>query len=157
MYAIMVKHARKDRAYWYEVPDKLLSRVAPEKRVMCKNAYGYTVGTALSYPIEVNECTTPVMTASGAAFPFSPIVSTEKVVDIGDIRVPSYMIESEPSDEKLAKRFLEYYHTGHFDTNVVISEDGKLLDGYTAYVVAVMLNLHSIPAVIRHKEERKYD
>ena len=97
------------------------------------------------------------MTASGATFPLCPIVSVDADVCIKDIVVPDYMQKTSPRDEKLAKRFLEYYHTGRFDTNVVISESNTLIDGYSAYVVATMLGLPTISAVIRHKEEHKYD
>lgn len=157
MYATMVKHSKNAHVYWYEVPDRLLDKVAPGKRVMCKNARGYTVGTALSSPVEADECTIPVMTASGAVFPLCHIVDLDQDVYIGSITVPEYMRNSSPSNEKLAKRFLEYYQRGRFDTNVVIAEDGTLIDGYSAYVVAVTLGLSKIPAIIRYKEERKHD
>lgn len=85
--------------------------------------------------------------ASGATFPLRKIVATTVNIALDSIVIPNYMVRSRPSDEKIAKRFMEYYHNKRFNTNVVVAENGVLVDGYTAYLVAKVLGLPYISGI----------
>ena len=60
-----------------------------------------------------------------------------------------YMARTKPSDEKIAKRFLEFYHTGQFNTNVALDDNAVLIDGYSAYLVAQKVGLTFLPAIYK--------
>ena len=140
MNVAMIKHGNCGKVYWFEIPDHLADKVKPDARVVCDTArgrkYGVVVGSV------VNEADVrDLMTASGATFPLRKIVGTTCDIAMDSIVVPDYMKHSKPSDEKIAKRFMEYYHTGKFSTNVVVADNNKLVDGYTAYLVAKALKL----------------
>ena len=90
-----------------------------------------------------------VMLASGATFPLSTIEATTQEVLISAIKIPVYMARTKPSDEKIAKRFLEFYHTGQFNTNVALDDNAVLIDGYSAYLVAQKVGLTFLPAIYK--------
>lgn len=90
-----------------------------------------------------------VMLASGATFPLSTIEATTQEVLISAIKIPGYMARTKPSDEKIAKRFLEFYHTGQFNTNVALDDNAVLIDGYSAYLVAQKVGLTFLPAIYK--------
>jgi hypothetical protein len=62
------------------------------------------------------------------------------------------MGETRPHDEKIAKRFLEFYHTGQFNTDIVLDQDNVLVDGYSAYLVAQKVGLDYLWVTVTHKE-----
>lgn len=68
-------------------------------------------------------------------------VAVYHYIPLNSIRIPKYMSRTRPKDEKIAKRFLEFYHTGRFDTNIALDENGVLVDGYSAYLVARRIGL----------------
>ena len=65
-------------------------------------------------------------------------------IDVTSIIVPKAFKYSNPSTEKIAKRINEYRTHGKFKTPVVVGEDGMLKDGYTAYLVAKMLDITTL-------------
>lgn len=62
---------------------------------------------------------------------------------------PQAIILHLASDEKIAKRFLEFYHTGQFNTNVALDDNAVLIDGYSAYLVAQKVGLAFLPAIYK--------
>lgn len=74
--------------------------------------------------------------------------TTQKVL-MSAIKIPEYMARTKPSDEKIAKRFLEFYHTGQFNTNVALDDNAVLVDGYSAYLVAQKVGLVFLPAIYK--------
>ena len=62
--------------------------------------------------------------------------------------IPEEFRRTPPRDWKLAKRFLEYYHTGSFHTKVLVDEAGVMRDGYTAYLAAKTLHLPYLRASV---------
>lgn len=148
MYAVMVKHTPKGKVFWFEAPERIARLITPGVRVACDThrgrQYGVAVSAALN-PADVRD----VMLATGATEPLSRIVDVAYNICLNKINVPNYMARTRPSDEKLAKRFLEFYHTGGFQTNIVVDKDYNLEDGYTAYLVAKKLGLDTINAMIK--------
>ena len=90
-----------------------------------------------------------IMIAAGAKFPLRKIVAVGCLIPIDAIKVPTYMSRSVPNEEKIVKRFREYYRTGQFNTRVTVDDSGVLLDGYTAYKVAKMLHLTHLLVVTK--------
>ena len=137
MNVAMVKHGNSEKIYWFEVPAHLSDAIKPGIRVACHTArgrkYGIVVGSVVN-KADVHE----LMVASGATFPLRQIVATTA------------------SDEKIAKRFMEYYHNKKFNTNVLVADNGLLLDGYTAYLVAKVLGLPYISGITYHPQPLEY-
>lgn len=157
MKVALVKHSSCGKVYWFEVPEQLAYDIVTGVRVTCdtargKNA-GVVVGTAVLDPKQGREALLSV----GAVLPLRQILSVEKDILMTDIKIPDYMKRSTPHDDKIAKRFLEYYHTMSFNTNVSIREDGTLVDGYSAYLVAKMLNLPFLSATVKQPKPAEDD
>ena len=155
MNVAMVKHGNSEKIYWFEVPARLSDAIKPGIRVACHTArgrkYGIVVGSVVN-KADVHE----LMVASGATFPLRQIVATTADIALDSIAIPDYMKHSKPSDEKIAKRFMEYYHNKKFNTNVLVADNGLLLDGYTAYLVAKVLGLPYISGITYHPQPLEY-
>lgn len=150
MRAVMVKHTTESNGYWFEAPDNLADKIHPGVRVVCDTAIGQQDGTVSSVLLSNGEDDAKeIMIAAGAKFPLRKIVAVRCLVSIDTIKIPTYMTRSVPSEEKIVKRFREYYCTGQFDTRVTVDDSGMLLDGYTAYKVAKMLHLTHLLAVTK--------
>ncbi len=120
MKVAMVKHKPYGKVFWFEIPEHLDEQDVKE-----------------------------VMLASGATFPLSTIEATTQKVLMSAIKIPEYMTRTKPSDEKIAKRFLEFYHTGQFNTNVALDDNAVLVDGYSAYLVAQKVGIVFLPAIYK--------
>lgn len=151
MNVVMVKHTPKGKVFWFEVPENLASRIEPGVRVACDTYRGVRSGTAVSTALNANDVK-DVMAATGAVEPLRKIVNVARSISLGCIKIPSYMAQSRPSDEKIAKRFLELYHTGDFQTNITVNKDGTLVDGYTAYLVAKKVGREILAAIVKDEE-----
>lgn len=150
MKAVMVKHNDESKGYWFEVPDYLADKIQPGMRVACDTVIGRQHGVVVGVLISNGEDEAKgIMTSAGAKFPLRQIVAVEHRIPIESIKVPSYLTHSTPSEDKIVKRFLEYYRTGQFNTRVTVNDDGVLTDGYTAYKVAKMLHLTHLVAVVK--------
>ena len=150
MRAVMVRHSAESKGYWFEAPDNLADKIRPGVRVICDTAVGQQNGTVSGVLLSNSEDDAKeIIITAGAKFPLRKIVAVGCLVPIDTIKIPMYMTRSVPSEEKIVKRFREYYRTGQFDTRVVIGDNGMLLDGYTAYKVAKMLHLTYLLTVTR--------
>lgn len=148
MKVAMVKHKPYGKVFWFEIPKHLVGKLQPGFRVACNTARGRRYGTVVAADLDEQDVK-EVMLASGATFPLSTIEATTQEVLISAIKIPGYMARTKPSDEKIAKRFLEFYHTGQFNTNVALDDNAVLIDGYSAYLVAQKVGLAFIPAIYK--------
>ena len=150
MRAVMVKHTTESKGYWFEAPNNLADKIHPGVRVVCDTAIGQQDGTVSSVLLSNGEDDAKeIMIAAGAKFPLRKIVAVGCLIPIDAIKVPTYMSRSVPNEEKIVKRFREYYRTGQFDTRVTVDDSGVLLDGYTAYKEAKMLHLTHLLVVTK--------
>lgn len=150
MRAVMVKHTTESKGYWFEAPNNLADKIHPGVRVVCDMAIGQQDGTVSSVLLSNGEDDAKeIMIAAGAKFPLRKIVAVGCLIPIDAIKVPTYMSRSVPNEEKIVKRFREYYRTGQFNTRVTVDDSGVLLDGYTAYKVAKMLHLTHLLVVTK--------
>ena len=132
----------------FEIPEHLVGKLQPGFRVACNTARGRRYGTVVAADLDEQDVK-EVMLASGATFPLSTIEATTQKVPMGIIKIPGYIARTKPSDEKIAKRFLEFYHTGQFNTNVALDDNAVLIDGYSAYLVAQKVGLAFLPAIYK--------
>ena len=155
MNVAMIKHKKSDKIYWFEVPDRIASVVTPGSLVICDTARGKDFGTVIGSVLDADDVK-DIMVTSGARFPLRKIDSINTAspvkVQMDLIKIPSYMARTTPHDEKLAKRFLEIYRTGKFNTDVLIDNENTLVDGYSAYLVAKFLGLNFLSAHIVPKK-----
>lgn len=153
MKVVMVKHTPNGKVFWFEVPERLADFITPGVRVACDTYRGLRYGIAVSVALDATDVK-DVMAATGAVKPLRQIVNIAQNIYLGSIKIPSYMAQSHPSDEKIAKRFLElYHHTGDFQTHIVVDKDYNLVDGYTAYLVAKKMGMEIISAIVKDKED----
>lgn len=148
MNVVMVKHGNCGKIYWFEVPDHLEASIVPGIRVACDTSRGKKYGLVVGSIVDADDVR-EVMYASGATFPLRKIIAVTFDIPLDIIQIPDYMKRTKPSDDKIAKRFMEFYHTGQFDTNVALDDKGVLVDGYSAYLVAQKIGLANIPTVCR--------
>lgn len=148
MKVAMVKHKPYGKVFWFEIPEHLVGKLQPGFRVTCNTARGRRYGTVVAADLDEQDVK-EVMLASGATFPLSTIEATTQKVPMGIIKIPGYIARTKPSDEKIAKRFLEFYHTGQFNTNVALDDNAVLIDGYSAYLVAQKVGLTFLPAIYK--------
>lgn len=146
----MIKHKNNDKIYWFEVPDQILDDVTPGAHVICDTARGKARGIVVGIASDDDDLM-DVAIASGARFPLHKIISVIAVptaIPVGSIKIPSYMSSTTPRDEKIARRFLEFYHTRKFNTRVLVNKDHVLSDGYTAYLVAKVIGLDCLDGLV---------
>ncbi len=148
MNVAMVKHGNCGKVYWFEVPDHLVAGITPGIRVACDTSRGRKYGVVVGSVVNADDVR-EIMQASGAIFPLRKIVAVTYDIPLDIIQIPDYMKHTKPHDEKIAKRFMEFYHTGQFDTNVALDGKGFLVDGYSAYLVAQKIGLATIPTVCK--------
>ena len=75
------------------------------------------------------------------------IITKSRHIPLDNIKVPKHFAESVPAPEKIAARVDAFRKTGGFDREIIVDKDNNLLDGYTAYLVAKMLNVHRVRCV----------
>lgn len=148
MKVAMVKHKPYGKVFWFEIPEHLVGKLQPGSRVACNTARGRRYGTVVAADLDEQDVK-EVMLASGATFPLSTIEATTQKVLMSAIKIPEYMARTEPRDEKIAKRFLEIFHTGQFNTNIALDDRGFLVDGYSAYLVAQTLGFTFLSAICK--------
>ena len=147
MEVAMVKHSQNSKVYWFGVPKQLEGELHAGDRVICDTAKGAQSGVVVSAGMRDHDVA-DVMRSSGATHPLRMIVDVTKDIPLGKIVIPEEFRRTPPRDWKLAKRFLEYYHTGSFHTKVLVDEAGVLRDGYTAYLAAKTLHLPYLRASV---------
>ncbi len=153
MEVAMVKHRPNGKVFWFEIPESLEGCIYPGCHVACDTARGTRYGTVVGANLNDTDIKT-VMIASGAIFPLRMITDVARTFPMASIQIPKYMSNTKPREEKIAKRFLEFYHTGRFDTDIIIDQDHMLVDGYSAFLVAETLKLDYLP-VIQIKRSKK--
>lgn len=150
MKVALVEHRPHGKRFWFNVPSSFEDVDSlPGKRVICDTAKrGEQYGRVICVCEFANEfmARNSMLTEQGATFPLRDIVAVlfgkDEFVD--DIEISPDFARHTPRNEKLSRRFLEYFHDRKFHTPVILNEEGTLVDGYSAYLVAKTLNLKTI-------------
>lgn len=70
---------------------------------------------------------------------------------IEDIKIPNGFLKTYPCPEKIEKRMQELRATGNFENMIEVDENGKLVDGYTTYVLAKGFGWKEIEVIVHTK------
>ena len=70
------------------------------------------------------------------------VKKTNKPID--DIIVSRAFSEAAPAAEKIAKRYQEWKLTGSVSGTIIIDNNNRLIDGYTAYLVYKMIGAKKV-------------
>lgn len=152
MNIVEVKHApSQKKTYWFEVPDDLIEIIRPGDTVLCDTVLGRQKGIAQTVVVS-SDTIENIAVMHGATLPLKRVVGVYKTFPMDVIEIPEYMKNTKPAVDKLVSRIEEWYLRGVFKTKVVISNNGTLQDGYTAYLVAKMFGLKNIPVYIESSE-----
>ena len=127
-YALIKHHENSEKSYWFRVPRIIESRILVGMEVYCDTKLGCEWGRIVDLKDSVEGIN-----------PCKNIMAVKEFIPIFDIKISKRMQRSRPKEDKLVKRREEYKNTGRFNTRIFIRNDGLLLDGYTAYLVAVEL------------------
>lgn len=144
MNIVSVKHpSGGEKEYWFEVPVGLVSQTKKGSRVVCDTIRGREFGIVNSDVIS-GENVEQLAIRLGARLPLKKILSVTNLMPMNKIKVPMRFIYTRPHPDKIAKRMREFYDHRAFDTDVVVDQNGNLLDGYTAYLVAKMFDMRYV-------------
>lgn len=145
---VAIKHKPEDKiAYWFVVPEGLKSEVCLGAEVLCLTRYGKASGKVDSI-IELEHMPEKDINKLIGDLPdlpmLKPILAVRKDFPIQEIKIPEEFSASRPALKKLFRRIKEFYRTGGFETPVIVSADGTLKDGYTAYIAARIYGLETL-------------
>lgn len=151
MNVVEVKHRpNAKKTFWFEVPDDLVKMIHADSLVLCDTRRGEQEGRVLN-GILSGDGIEHLLVAQGAVLPLRQVVGVMNEVPVETIKVHEYMAHSRPAQDKLIARIKEYHKDGYFKTPVSVDKDGYLKDGYTAYLVAKMMNEKNVVSLIRTK------
>lgn len=140
---VAIKHnPEHTNVWWFSVPEELEDRVYVGAEVLCITRKGKASGKIMYIMEEIPQHDAEKII--GYHFPLKSIIAVSVDFPMGDIHIPLEFLTDCPAPEKIAKRVKEFYSAGRFDTPVIISPDGNLRDGYTAYLVAKMFEHDTI-------------
>ena len=154
MIYVAIKHHRTDaKVWWFKVPKKLQDKVYIGADVLCLTKRGMVSGEIVSIIEGMSQDT--VVELTGGYPPSKSIIAVYDDVPLDELYIPEGFLASRPSPKKIFKRILEFYKTGNFNTSVVVSTDGELRDGYTAYLVAKMFGAETLRCCYSLEENNK--
>lgn len=136
---VAIKHKPEHtNVWWFSVPEELEDRVYIGADVLCITRKGKASGKIMYIMEGIPQKEAEKII--GKHFPLKSIMAVSVDFPMEEIHIPMNFLNECPTSEKIAKRVTEFYATGRFDTPVIISPDGNLRDGYTAYLVAKMFD-----------------
>ena len=60
----------------------------------------------------------------------------EKIIRIEDIKITNDFKKHPPRDNKMKKKWKYYRNTGRLMEEIILDNKGRLIDGYTSYLIA---------------------
>lgn len=153
LHIVAVKHKPEQKKnYWFEVPEKLVPLIQNGTTVLCNTRRGQQSGVAQTdvYYVDV---VNRLAEYEGARLPLRKIIGVRKEIPMRGIKIGSHLETSYPSKNRMIQRLKEFYDCGAFCTRVVVDSAGWLIDDYSAYLVAKMFGLTSIPIWIHSAKE----
>lgn len=67
------------------------------------------------------------------------------MMDINEIIVPKFMLESEPKDEKVNKNYTYFMEHNKVDRPVVLTKDNVIKRNYLRYFILKMFGITEVP------------
>lgn len=140
---VAVRHKpEQEKLYWFLMPESISDKAIVGSEVICNTRRGKAKGVieAIIEGASQDEANRIMRTNSR----IKNIIAIAVDYELGKIHIPSRFRSTSPDPSKLSARIKEFYKTGGFDTPVVFSPKGVLMDGYTAYLVAKMFDCDSL-------------
>lgn len=147
MNIVIVKFEGNKKEYCFYVPDSLVKLVVPGARVLVETRFGRKPAFTTSNVI-VGSAGRRIAEQFGAELPLKQVLAVSSTVFVRDIHLPNALRRSIPSGDKIEKRMREYVEYGDFKTDVRITADGTIVDGYTAYLACKAWDIEQINALI---------
>ena len=151
-FAEVFHYANPDRKFWFEVPFMLQTLIHVGDNVLCNTSKGLYHGRVT----KVLEGLSDEEFEDAFGFlPTAEIVGVHKDIPMDGIEIPEAYESSLPHAGKIGKRVNELY-SGHFKTRIEIDPRLIIKDGYTAYLVAKMFDLDTLPCLVSIGNESVY-
>lgn len=139
-----VRHKpEQTKIYWFVISDEVIrdSKDASELHygdlVLCKTRIGDQAGMVVAILDVDKKDDEYILKLTGGHKPTMPIIAVYKLVDINEIKIPLIFLKNPPQSYKIQKRRNTSCRSELFlSTDIVISGDRYLIDGYSAYMVA---------------------
>lgn len=74
------------------------------------------------------------------------------LMKIDDIKIFSYYRDNPPKKEKFQRKVWYYAKNNRFESEIVVDRFGRLIDGYTSYIIARAYGLDEVPVRYARKE-----
>ena len=144
MTVVLVKHHPwQKKEYAFALPECLEPYTDEHSKVTCKTSTGKSYGVVTA--ILENPSAERLKEISGADYDtLRQIVAVQTDYPMDRIHISSSFKRTKPNSQKIVQRITEWYKSQTFNTNVVISKDGDLIDGYTAYLVSKMFGCNTL-------------
>jgi hypothetical protein len=78
-------------------------------------------------------------------------MGSTKQMKIKDIKILDDFRETEPKGAKMKEKWFYYRKNGKLESDIVVNEDGYLIDGYTSYLIAKADGIKKVPVTIEKK------
>lgn len=151
-FAEVFHYADPDRKFWFEVPVLLQILIHVDDNVLCNTSKGLYHGRVT----KVLEGLSDEEFEDAFGFlPTAEIVGVHKDIPMSEIEIPMVYGSSLPHAGKISKRVNELY-AGHFKTRIEVDPGFTMKDGYTAYLVARMFDLDTLPCLVSIGDESVY-
>ena len=138
--AVRLRKNRK-KLYWFNVCGPLCQYLVPNCTVTVETSGGIFKGILTKFMVSGDH---RELAQDLGYFPTRDIRSVYSKVPMDRIYIQPSFAEHPPSDQKVNHQKHEWLKDGRFKTRVVIRSDGVLLDGYSAYLAAIKLNMPSL-------------
>lgn len=70
---------------------------------------------------------------------------------IKDIKISKKFEERPPHDKKMKDKWFSYRKNGILESNIVIDDEGYLVDGYTSYLIAKADGIKKVECYLKDK------
>lgn len=76
----------------------------------------------------------------------------KKIVSIKDINIADDFKATMPGVQKFRDKYYCFKHTGSFANDIVLDEQGNLVDGYCSYLLAKAFDITKVEVIVRENE-----
>lgn len=70
-------------------------------------------------------------------------------VNIDEIKITQQFSMTPPRYKKMKRKWNYYKKTGEFQSQIILNQDFKLIDGYTSYCIAKKQGLNKVPVIFK--------
>ena len=144
---------KKKKLYWFNVCTPLCQYLFPNCTVTVETSKGIFNGTLIKFMVGADR---QELAHDLGYFPKNDIISVYTMMPMDRIYIQPSFVEHPPDDHKVSRQKHEWLKDGRFKTNVVIRSDGVLLDGYSAYLAAVKLNMTTLYCKVLPEQVKRF-